>query len=331
MAAGAPRKEGPVLALVGGGRWGRVLAGELAKMNLPCGKVVVVSQENAQAMARLIGGLASPATTFELVPSIDELLAGNSVAFAIIANAAHQHFGAASRLIEHGAHVLVEKPLVLASHDAHALVQSAAARGVRVVPGLQYRFCTYVHAFREQLRRVPGEVAGFSLSWADAASEIRYGEAKTYDARVDVAQDIMPHVFTILVTVFGDARLAVPWGRGCASERLAEFGVRVGELTGHVRLERDADRRQRLLTVVTSSGDLLSLDFAVEPGTILAGTEAICGDPEWQAGPRPLAVQLAHFFGASEPRGWPTDAELCLASVAFAEEASQHLRSSAPI
>jgi predicted dehydrogenase len=321
--------RGGTLAVIGGGRWGRVMVSVLGGMNIPFERVAVVTRSNADAVARQIASLPSEAATrFMILPSLDALLETGTLRAAVVANAAREHFATAHRLLDRGIDILVEKPLVLSTDEARTLLQTAVAGELCLVPGLQYRFCSYLEAFSKRLR-VFGPWRSFSLEWADASGEVRYGEAKAYDASITVAEDVMPHVWTILHTVLGPQVFALQNDCKIAEGgRVAEFVVGARDGRGRVTLERDAPARRRVLAFEDEGGRSIQIDFTQEPGTITQGSKSETADPDWARRPRPLTLQFEHFFSCLESGRSPwADQQACLQSVEFTQQTAASMRS----
>ncbi len=318
-----------VLAVVGGGRWGRVIVSVLAEMKLPFSRVVVVSRGGSQAMARLLDAQKTiTRLPFSMVASIEELLLLNNVKGAVVVNSAHQHFNTSARLIDHGINVLIEKPIVLSIDHAQILLNKATASGVCLVPGLQYRFCSYLHYFAEKLLKFGKKPYNFFIEWSDQVGESRYNEVKTYDSAINVAQDVMPHIWTILSTIFPGTHMNIDSCQSDQEGRCADFSISMeGQGRGRVTLERDACRRRRIICVQFGKNESLSIDFTQEPGTILLNGKTILEDPNWGKKQRPLARQLCYFFSVID-KGVSADWEsrACLDSVSFSENASVLLR-----
>lgn len=315
-----------VLAVVGGGRWARVIVSVLAEMNLPFDRIVIVSSVNLQIMAHLIEAQKSITRfPFDIVTSLDELLVRYNVHAAIVVNSARQHFDTSVRLIDQGINVLIEKPVVLSSEHAHTLLNKAITSSTCLVPGLQYRFCSYIHHFAEQISLFEKKPHSFFVKWSDQTGEKRYGETKSYDPKINVAQDVMPHVWTILSIIFGQTRINVDsCQKASHNGSYVDFSVTVKDgLKGNIILERDAIQRQRMVSVQFDSDNSLSIDFATEPGVISLNTKTISADPDWEKKPKPLARQLDYFLSTiNEGFTTETDIRACLDSVAFSEQAS---------
>lgn len=73
-----------------------------------------------------------PAAT--IVPALDALVALDAVECVVIATPNDTHYELARRALEHGKHVLVDKPVTLSAAEARALAALAAARGLVFAP-----------------------------------------------------------------------------------------------------------------------------------------------------------------------------------------------------
>lgn len=313
------------LAVIGGGRWARVIVSALANLESPFASTVVVSQSNA---ARLASALASSRTVrFAVVPTIGEALNRFHLGAAIIANAARAHAASAEQLIEAGVPVLIEKPAALTTTQAAHLLEMADANGVCVVPSLSFLHCSYLHRFGMMIAANKKKLRRLTLEWTDPASEVRHGERKSYDAGISVAQDLMPHVWSIIGLAVGTQAGHVEVGScriargGCwASYRLEVHGVPC-----HVAVKRDAAARRRFLKAEMDCGEELAIDFTVEPGIIISGSTSFGGDPQWTERPGPLSGQIQDFFAARGRTAEPARQAL-LGSVALAERCDMLLK-----
>jgi UDP-N-acetylglucosamine 3-dehydrogenase len=81
----------------------------------------------------------------------ESLLEAEDIDFAVVAVPTQEHFPTASALIEHGVHVLVEKPLAPGTEAGCALIEQARARGVKLGVGHVERFNPAVMALKERL------------------------------------------------------------------------------------------------------------------------------------------------------------------------------------
>ncbi len=309
------------VAIIGGGRWGRVILSVLATSDLPLDRITMVTTHNVALAQNVISRLASR-HPIRIVSALSD-----SPSAAIIANAARSHGETARNLIAQGAHLLIEKPVVLTLPEARNLLALAHAADTILLPGLSYRFCSYLHHFDR--RAVPlHPLTGFDLHWSDPAGEIRYGEQKTYDASINVADDVMPHIWTILSVLFPQAVFAMTSCRAARGGKSATFTLAAGSMKGSVTLERDSDRRRRMIQLSAPA----MLDFSDEPGTITIGAETITADADWATSPRPLARQLRYFLECVEQgKTAGADETALIESVRLAESASAMLNACVPV
>ncbi len=303
------------VAIIGGGRWGRVILSVLATSDLPVDRITMVTTHNAALAQNVIARLASR-HPIRIVSALSDRPSA-----AIIANAARSHGEAARNLIAEGAHLLVEKPVVLNMPEARYLLALAHAAHTILLPGLSYRFCSYLQHFARRTAALH-PLSGFELRWSDPAGEIRYGEQKTYDASINVADDVMPHIWTILSVLFPQAVFTVESCKTARGGKSATFSLDAGSMKGSVTLERDSDRRRRTIQLSAPA----SLDFSVEPGTMTFGAESMTADANWATSPGPLTRQLRYFLECvEEGKAAEADETALIESVRLAESASAML------
>jgi predicted dehydrogenase len=313
------------LVLVGGGRWARVYLSVLARVPLPKRRIIVVSQHGGPGLAAAIN--AAGGLSVSIAGSLDDALAGERPRAAIIANAARLHARTALAFLERGIPVLLEKPVALSNEDADKLVAAAETAGAALVPSMALSHCSYLHVFRRAVRGALGPVRSVEIRWLDAASEIRYGERKGFDAGLGVAEDVGAHLWTLLSLLLGRDRHEI---RDVAVER----GGRGARLSGESRgvsftlaIGRVAPMRERSIVVRDDLGREARLDFAVEPGTMhISGVERAT-DPRWHQRPTPMMRQLARFLLAAG-RGPQKRALIAVsATTQFLAQAAEQVRS----
>jgi UDP-N-acetylglucosamine 3-dehydrogenase len=86
------------------------------------------------------------------IASLDELLASERPDAAIVAVPTLEHAGVATRLLEEGIPLLVEKPIAATLGEAHAMVELAERTGVPLTVGHVERFNPAVRALEEKMR-----------------------------------------------------------------------------------------------------------------------------------------------------------------------------------
>jgi predicted dehydrogenase len=213
---------------------------------------------------------------------------------AIVVNAARDHEAAVEWAIRARLPVLVEKPIALTFAGAQRLAELARDQDVRLAAAHVFLFAGYL----ENLSRLvadAGEVESLEIDWTDPEGETRYGERKRYDSSLPVFADWMPHVVSIagaLLPTLPEYCKSLRVGRGGAA---LDLELVAADVPCTVRLERNADRRRRVIRVRAGGADL-HLDFSSEPGTITRGSSSFTGDRDWESGAHPVARTLAAFL-----------------------------------
>ncbi len=282
------------MAIVGGGRWGKILCSALSRFDR-VRRIHLVSRRNARGMLdwlsdnRLSGRVV-------LHRNLDPVIVNADVVAAFVANLPAEHFATARWLLEHGKHVMVEKPFVPTRAEAQTLIGMAEARHLVLAVGLEYFLASYVHYFRSVVvaHGHPADRAVFT--WHDVPREERWGVAKQPDATVHVVTDLLPHVLSILTVVLGrcDARIGEvlsPDG-GLAARLALDYGPHPVE----VSLSRVASEARRALEIQTVNGHRFVLDFTREPGTITVDGRRLPPDHLWESVLRPLPSEIACFL-----------------------------------
>ena len=280
------------VVVVGGGRWARVIITELCGIVAPSVGICVCSRHNARAMSAWVQDCGIDRRVQVSSDWPPKKL--RATAAVIIANAARDHAEVVEWAVSNVQPVLVEKPMVLSAATAHRLASLAAERGAKFAPAHVLLFARYLENFG-RLVATAKSIRALTISWRDPRREDRYGEEKTYDAGLPVFADCIPHVVSIIRTLIPDSPIRcdrLDFIRGGARLKLL---LKSGEVPCQVQLERNGDRRVRFIEAFTEGG-AYKLDFAVEPGMILGPNQTTIGDPEWNAGSRPLATLLTAFL-----------------------------------
>jgi predicted dehydrogenase len=88
-----------------------------------------------------------------LFSHLDEMFAsGLDPDLVVIASPIHEHVPQSIAALEHGCHVLCDKPLAAAVQDADRLIRAAAAAGRSVLIGYQWSFSTAVQELKDKIR-----------------------------------------------------------------------------------------------------------------------------------------------------------------------------------
>jgi len=127
-------------------RWGILGAARVNERLLPaiaqganC-QLVGIASRRPNAATETLAKYAPPGTTAQVYPSLDALLGDETIQAIYLPLANHEHAEWTLRAIEHGKHVLCEKPMALHPQEIDAIANAAARRGVKVMEGFMYRF-----------------------------------------------------------------------------------------------------------------------------------------------------------------------------------------------
>lgn len=288
------------IAIVGGGRWARVLTDVLCGLTGPSVGVTVHSLHNADAMSawaegRGLGGRVRVSSEW---PSVLEAAPGA----AIVANAARDHENAVERLLVGGVPVLVEKPMALTSAGAERLAELSRSRNVRLAPGHVFLFARYLDRFLHLVAEA-GTPRWVRVLWTDPRHEERYGEPKHHDPTLPIAADLLPHVVSLVNALAPDGPDRCERATVLRDGSGLELDLTLGPLPCHARLGRDSDERRRMIEAGVGE-DVIRLDFSAEPGRISRGEASMSGDPAWADGPRPVAQMLSAFLQGAAGGEW---------------------------
>jgi predicted dehydrogenase len=307
-----------IVALVGGGRWGRVHASNLAQLLTPRDRVLWVSRHNQVILRDVVQNLPN-GPQFELMTRLeDALVAGPET--ALVVTPPNTHVAVADACLRGGVHTFVEKPLAFKASEARSLIDIAAKSNLVLAVGLHLLSASYLHHFKSQL--LARRIIRISIRWFDAGNETRYGEAKQLDDTTPIVHDVYPHVWSIVrvLTGSGEHKANVVSAR---ADQSVSFELIAGSAKIEAHCGRRAEIRERKIDVVFSDGSSASFDFTHEPGKGILDGASLPSDPAWGTTPRPVMAEVREFleqvFSASRNREWPHLASNCIDSVVGAE------------
>ena len=131
------------VALIGFGYWGPNLARNLQALAGPRWRYLVdASPERRERAAQLYPQVRT-------VPDVETVLADDEVTAVVLATPAATHVPLGRALLEAGKHVLVEKPLALATADAVALAELAERHGRTLMVGHTFEFVPAVRKMKQ--------------------------------------------------------------------------------------------------------------------------------------------------------------------------------------
>lgn len=176
------------VGLIGYGYWGPNLARNFHA--LPEAHLVAVADADAKR-------LDEPARLYRTRTYVDyrELLADPTLDAVAIATPARTHFEIARAALEHGKHVLVEKPLAMSSHEARELIALAEQKKCVLMAGHTFEYNPAVWKIRELVEaRAIGEV------YYIYANRVNLGRVQR---DINALWSIAPHDISILLFVLG--------------------------------------------------------------------------------------------------------------------------------
>lgn len=282
------------IAIIGGGRWARVLTEALSKITPLSSKITVFTSHNKDQMTVWVDnqGLSQRIQVTSSWPCFND----TEVNAAIVVNAARDHEYAVEKLLSEYVSVLVEKPVTLTAKATQRLIHLAEKNKTYFAAAHIFLFASYIDNFLK-LATTKNEIKKFLINWTDPASESRYGENKQYDPGLPIIMDWYPHILSILSSVFPVYSCtcnSINFERGGAS---LDINMTLGKISCFIKIERNAEKRQRKFSIQTDE-KIIALDFTVEPGFITLDNQSdyICGDNNWQNRCRPSSLMLKSFF-----------------------------------
>jgi predicted dehydrogenase len=280
----------------------------------------------------------TPAAT---ATELDRVLDDSATDAVILATPISTHFELASRCLEAGKHVLVEKPLAASSREAEDLIQLARDRGPAVMCAHTFLFSPPVRAIAELI----GQGALGELHFI-SSSRVNLG---LHQRDVSVLWDLAPHDFSILLDWLGQMPESVSTvGRDSIVEGTPDVAfislIYADGPLANVELSWLAPSKLRRTVIVGGEKMVVYEDGSTEPVRIFDhGVDY--RDPEtfgefqlsYRTGDivspkvhteEPLAVQLSEFIEAVR-RGRAPDRHLRLARdvVELVETAEDSLQS----
>jgi len=244
------------IAVVGLGYWGPNLVRNLHE--LPEAEVAYVCDGRPEPLEAIRRRYPASRVT----RSYDSVLNDPSVDAVAIATPVSTHFELASRALEAGKHVFVEKPLAGSSAEALELIDLALARNLVLMPGHTFLYSPPVDAIRRLIES--GELGDIYFI---STSRVNLG---LHQADVSVVWDLGPHDFSILRYWLGETPSHVTaLSRGCVIPSIPDVTFINLEFASsaiaHVELSWLAPSKLRRTTVVGSQKMVVYDDTSTEP------------------------------------------------------------------
>lgn len=328
------------VAVIGAGYWGskhlRVLQG--------LSGVDVVLVESDRDKRDAMAGFFPSARPFE---RIEDAL--DHVDAAIVATPPRSHQEIALGLLEHGKHVLVEKPMATSVAGGEALVAAAAARGLVLMAGHTFEYNPAVAVLRDAIDS--GDLG--RLHYIDS-SRLNLG---LYQQDVNVLWDLAPHDISIVNHLLRAHPVQVSvWASAHAHQRLEDVAYMQlqydsPDVMAHIHVSWLYPRKVRQLAVVGDQQMAVYNDTEAE-GRIRIYDKSVAPNDDADAplsGPpvtyryggiaspyvdpaEPLAIEDQHFVDCIRSGDVPlSDGWAGLGVVRVLEAAEEALRSGRPV
>lgn len=210
----------------------------------------------------------------------------------VVATPASTHFGLAKEALEHGKHVLLEKPMVPSLEDAKKLRAVVGRAGSTFMVGHQYVYNDYIRYLRSRIKN--GSLGNVKCA---------VGEHSGFQARQDIGclWDAGPHQLSMLQYLFNPGRIVEVTGSSVSfpGRRFDDFtaaAIKFGSgLFATMAVSWVGSQKTRKLTVLGDKG-AAAFDDAEPAGKLrLFSAGSLPVVPEISAG-EPLRNEVEHFI-----------------------------------
>jgi predicted dehydrogenase len=286
------------IAIIGGGRWARVLIEAVSKIVPKNTKLSIFTPNNKISMKEWVleKKLKQSATIYDNFKNFG----GHNIQACIVANAARDHEFAISKCLNSYIPVLVEKPLTLSYSASLKMVKLARKNKTFIASAHIFLFNSYLTKF-SHLLSCSGKLKSIEIDWSDPIQENRYGERKKFDPSLPIFFDLLPHIVSIIFVLTGKCLLKFINLKFDSGGSAIEIEYRVADAKCTVRLARNSDIRRRIIRA--TADNYLELDFSGESGIIKKDSSVIIEDDHWDNDSRPSAKMLSAFLNQSVGKG----------------------------
>lgn len=218
----------------------------------------------------------------------EDLLKRDDVEAVCICTPTTTHAEVASRAINHGKHLLIEKPMANIAAQAETLLEEAEKHGVHLMTG-------FIERFNPGLQRMKKIIEDGELGEPVLALSRRVGKWPERIGDIGVVKDSAIHDLDIMRFLFEEEPLTVYARAGSLGHRFEDYAQIVlsfsGIRTAFVEANWLTPHKVRLLTV-TGSEAIASVDYITQEIVIEDVEKIIKPKYEWA---EPLKRELEHF------------------------------------
>lgn len=242
------------IGAIGCGYWGPNLIRNFVE--IPDAQVIVVSDLKQEPMGRILQRFPQIETSTTNYRDLFHM----DLDAVVIATPPATHYAIARDCLEHGLHVLVEKPITLNSQDAAELIRVAEENDRVLMVGHTFEYNPAVRAVKEMIRS--GELGDIYYIDAIRAS------LGLFQTKANVVWDLAPHDVSILRYLLDADPISVnTHGSSCVQEGIEDVAYTTlmfpDNVMAHIRSSWLDPSKQRRITVVGSKKMVIYDD--VEP------------------------------------------------------------------
>jgi predicted dehydrogenase len=183
------------IAIIGYGYWGPNLVRNFS--SVAGSKVEWVIDMRAERLEIIIKQYPNVRTT----SNFDDALNDPAVSAVVIATPVQHHYSLAKKALEHGKHVLIEKPMTQSSAEAEELVAISKAKGLVLMVDHTFLYTGAVRKIKDLI--TSGEIG--DIQYFDS-TRINLG---LFQPDINVLWDLAPHDISILFYIINDRPVSV--------------------------------------------------------------------------------------------------------------------------
>lgn len=269
-------------AVIGTGSWGKNHARtykELAETELLA--ICDIDAERAKNLAKQLG-----VTPYS---SVEKMLKNEDIEAVSVCTWSTSLAKEATKAVEHGKHVLVEKPMAANTKQAQKLLAASEKMGVLLTVGFLMRF---IPGLREMKKAVENKSIGELV----CATAKRVSQWPERIGDVGVVKDTAIHDIDVMLYLFNQDPIAVYAKTGNMKHKKFEDYAQImltfeGGKSAFIESNWLTPYKTRILTA-TGSDAILKLDYITQELTVEDATQTM--QPRYQI-QEPLKLELQHF------------------------------------
>lgn len=283
------------IAVIGGGRWSRVLLQVLCEIVPSSVEISSHSKNNVLGMTKWSHekGLRNRVRIFKNYPRIS---IGKSCA-VIVANATEDHEKVVKWALSNYLPVLVEKPISFDYNTTKSLINLASIKKTYLCASHVFLFAKYIDSFSKIVTKL-NHVENVKVTWIDPQFEKRHGEVKKYDPAVPIFIDCLPHIISILDLFFPESNHMIQNIKLYKGGSQVKLYMLLSNTNCEINLVRNGSKRKRSFEIKTDKENL-NLDFTNEPGKILFNNKLYKVDTPQKNEVKPLSGMLLAFLNGA--------------------------------